>query len=599
MNDLKTYVLILIFGFLSLGGFVHGANTYSISNSTNPYISNIINLDPAFNAMTNPGIVFNQTTGLAYITDQDHSGTNLGGNIIVVNMVTDTIVNTIAISSNISSCGYTVPILGGEGSMVLVGKLLYFGLFANCIGAPAQVGIGAFDTQTDNIVMTYFYGEPNMCSKCGYASSMTYDSNGIGFGNVPSILFSPTTVDGFLQFDLTTNTVNTTTYAEVGYVSISPNDSSIYIANDSSNLTTLNFSNAYTRNAFKKYSVNSTNPIYVNPINNEVYYCDSNKNSSGLDIFNGTTGNSVGFIPMGYKCPTEGAAFVSSLNYLVVTTPNALYGNVSIIDLSTNKDIADVYNQSNYKYYKSAPTDLVINNKSDVAYVVDSLGNLTTLTLPPVSSNTTSTSTTTSSTSTSTSVSTTISGGGGDNTGGGGGGGGSGGSGSSKPIITNTTTGFTVNDVAPLNAFSLTLCGTGLNATENFVTPSSVGVTINGQSYTLPLSNSTQLSGFRSGCSVELMNISYLPIQHTATFIFTQPANTTTTVSTVTTVSTSAPTLNTTTIITVQPQIAPSNSSTIATSYNTSTTILPSPYSSSMPWYDQLWEAFLGLFRKM
>ena len=132
----------------------------------------------------------------------------------------------------------------------------------------------------------------------------------------------------------------------------------------------------------------------------------------------------------------------------------------------------------------------------------------------------TTTSTTTSSTTTTTSSTTTIASGGG----GGGGftGGGGGGGGSSKPNITNTTNGFSVNTVAQLNAFTLTLCGIKLNATENYITPTSAGLQINNQVYALTLNTRTQLLGFGPDCSVELVNITYIPIEHTAAFMFFQ-----------------------------------------------------------------------------
>lgn len=403
MNKLKIPFLFLLFGMLALLNVAHGMYV--------PSISNIINLDPAFNAMTNPGIVFNQTTGLAYVTNKDPSGTNLGGNIIVVNTNTNTVVNTIAVSLNSSGmCGtnFTDAEVGGQGSAILIGKLLYFAFQfkgpSGC-GDDMPVGIGAFNTQTNTVVMMNSYGSEGFCAICGYATSMTYDSKGIGFGNVPSILFNPNE-DAFLQYDLDTNSINTTTYEFLSYVNINKNDTIIYKSNST---PLLNFTEAYTKNVLYTTSVNYSNPIYVNLLNNEIYYCDSNKEyQSGLDIFNGATGTNIGFIPMGYKCPTEGAAFTSSGNYLVVTTPSLGYGNVSIVNLRTDKDVADVNNLTNYKYYKSAPTDIVINNKTNVAYVVDSLGNLTTLILPSQMQNNYSTTTTISSSTTSSSTTSSI-----------------------------------------------------------------------------------------------------------------------------------------------------------------------------------------------
>lgn len=122
-------------------------------------------------------------------------------------------------------------------------------------------------------------------------------------------------------------------------------------------------------------------------------------------------------------------------------------------------------------------------------------------------------STSTSTTSTSTSSSTTTSGGGGGGTGGGGGGGGGG---SSKPIITKLPNGWSITNVAQLNQFSVVLDGLLINVTENYVTPTSAGVTIGSQKYDLNLStNYSVISTPKYNIYVQLVNISYLPIEQT------------------------------------------------------------------------------------
>jgi polyvinyl alcohol dehydrogenase (cytochrome) len=124
----------------------------------------------------------------------------------------------------------------------------------------------------------------------------------------------------------------------------------------------------------------------------------------------------------------------------------------------------------------------------------------------------------------STPVTTTIPQGGGGGAGGGGtgGGGGGGGGGSSKPVITPLLNGFDVSTVSQLNTFSVTICNTQLNTTENYITPTSVGVTINGEEYLLLVNQSTKIDGLPSGCNVKLVNITYIPIEHIAEFQFTQ-----------------------------------------------------------------------------
>ncbi len=99
-------------------------------------------------------------------------------------------------------------------------------------------------------------------------------------------------------------------------------------------------------------------------------------------------------------------------------------------------------------------------------------------------------------------------------TGGGAGGGyGGGGGGVSKPVVSNTPNGYNVSNVAQLNTFNVTVCGVKVTVTDNFITPNSTGVTINGASYTLSANRTAQVPG--TSCVVDLKKISYLPIQQT------------------------------------------------------------------------------------
>lgn len=77
------------------------------------------------------------------------------------------------------------------------------------------------------------------------------------------------------------------------------------------------------------------------------------------------------------------------------------------------------------------------------------------------------------------------------------------------------------------------MCGIKVNATENFITPTTAGLQVNGQLYTLSIGQDTQLLGFPNGCSVELLNISYLPIEHIVSFHFFGNKTSTTTIAAV------------------------------------------------------------------
>ena len=121
-----------------------------------------------------------------------------------------------------------------------------------------------------------------------------------------------------------------------------------------------------------------------------------------------------------------------------------------------------------------------------------------------------------------TSSTTTVSGnGGGGNSGGGGGGGGGagGGGGSALPTVLpyNATTvhGWKVLNFSQDNSESLKVNGHMFDITLNSISPTLVDVTVNGYAYTLNPSQPVPLTGL-SNYSVELVSISYLPIEDTA-----------------------------------------------------------------------------------
>lgn len=136
-----------------------------------------------------------------------------------------------------------------------------------------------------------------------------------------------------------------------------------------------------------------------------------------------------------------------------------------------------------------------------------------------------------------TSATTTIKSGGG----GGGGGGGSGsaapaasggGGGSSKPVATHVVSGnqngYIISDITQLNSFNVTLEGQQLNVIENYITPTSAGITINGNSgYDLNLStNYLVTSTSNYSIYVKLLNVSYLPIEQTISlYIYAIPGS--------------------------------------------------------------------------
>lgn len=128
------------------------------------------------------------------------------------------------------------------------------------------------------------------------------------------------------------------------------------------------------------------------------------------------------------------------------------------------------------------------------------------------------TTTTTTSTVTTTIPSTGLSGSGGGGGGGGSsGGGGGGGGGSSKPVVASAANGYNISNIAQLNTVNVTLEGRQINIVENYITPTSAGVTINGNSsYTMSTGRSYFVaSGSNYSIYVRLLNVSYIPIEQT------------------------------------------------------------------------------------
>lgn len=132
---------------------------------------------------------------------------------------------------------------------------------------------------------------------------------------------------------------------------------------------------------------------------------------------------------------------------------------------------------------------------------------------------------------------------------GGGGTGGTGSGGSSAPVVTKTSNGYSISNIAQLDTFNVTL-GALINGVENFISPDSAGISLNGTSYTLNVSSPVQIgSNLTATRFVELTNISYVPLQHTISLDIYSVVNTTTSIAAPATNSTapsSAPATNNT-----------------------------------------------------
>ncbi len=86
-----------------------------------------------------------------------------------------------------------------------------------------------------------------------------------------------------------------------------------------------------------------------------------------------------------------------------------------------------------------------------------------------------------------------------------------------RPVITRTSNGSSFCHVAQFNTFNVTL-GARIDGTENYITPTSAGITLNGASYALEFGNATPIGSNATATSyVKLTGISYVPLQQTIT----------------------------------------------------------------------------------
>ena len=125
---------------------------------------------------------------------------------------------------------------------------------------------------------------------------------------------------------------------------------------------------------------------------------------------------------------------------------------------------------------------------------------------------------TTTSTTVPTTTTTTIGGGGGGGgggTGGGGGAGGGGGGGSSIPIVSQSGSCVSITNVAVPNSFDFSIDGHSYHVVDNYIGSNYTSIIIGNMTYVINLGSSVNIS---SDVSMELTNVSYLPIEHSVSF---------------------------------------------------------------------------------
>jgi hypothetical protein len=159
-------------------------------------------------------------------------------------------------------------------------------------------------------------------------------------------------------------------------------------------------------------------------------------------------------------------------------------------------------------------------------------------------------------------------GGGGSSSAGGGGGGGGSSLPSLIPYINGTVAGWLITNLTVGNSETFPLSNKTTHLTVNFITPTTAGITVNNQTYTLTVNNTVSLTNTSNSTDfVVLKNLSYLPILHSIALllyetnaqpVFTPVSN-----------ATNSPTAN----INATTQIPPPTSSIIAGNATVTTTI--------------------------
>lgn len=95
-------------------------------------------------------------------------------------------------------------------------------------------------------------------------------------------------------------------------------------------------------------------------------------------------------------------------------------------------------------------------------------------------------------------------------------------------VVDVNVSGYIISNIASLNTFNLTFSNKSVNVTLNYVTPTSVGVTVDkNSSYALGV-NETQLLPGSKNTYLKLLNISYIPIEQTITLYVYSASNTST-----------------------------------------------------------------------
>ena len=98
-----------------------------------------------------------------------------------------------------------------------------------------------------------------------------------------------------------------------------------------------------------------------------------------------------------------------------------------------------------------------------------------------------------------------------------------------RPLITPIKNGYDIENLSPYGSFNVILCNKNLQIYDNFVTPTSVGITVDNVSYTLNASQTVTLSNVGSGCYAKFLNVTFLPSLRLANISLTMIPTTSTT----------------------------------------------------------------------
>ncbi len=281
-------------------------------------------------------------------------------------------------------------------------------------------------------------------------------------------------------------------------VAASPSGRYLYIANIGPAAGNIAIVNTTTNSVVNSITDGMNGPTGIALSKSGAYMYVSNYYADNVVVINTTTGNVVNSIASGFSHPSDIAISPNGAYAAVVNYGNGVSSNVIILNMSTYSVIGYVngsFTDATQAAFSPSGNYIYVVNEGQGNVIIARYGYGSATSAYGYISITTAAS----------------GGGGGGATSAGGGGGG----GQFLPSViqfkTGNETGYEIYNFTQDNQEKVAINGIIFTLVENFITPSSAGISVNGQTYTLSNGQTAQIAG-HSGYYLNLLNISYLPI---------------------------------------------------------------------------------------